>query len=43
MKGNDIKTLTTLLPDPVGVVYNQNNNNKKHEGKCQKNTNNAFT
>ena len=29
MKDNDDKTQTMLLPDPVGVVYNKNNNNKQ--------------
>ena len=35
MKDHDDKTQTMLLPDPVGVVYNENTNNNKdkHEGK----------
>ena len=29
MKDHDDKTQTMLLPDPVGVFYNKNNNNKQ--------------
>ena len=33
MRDNDIKTLTMLIPDPIGVVYNHNNNTNIHEGR----------
>ena len=29
MKDHDDKTQTMLLPDPIGVVYNKNNNKKQ--------------
>ena len=42
-KGDDIKILTMLIPHPVGVVYNQNNNNKQTNKQTLKNTYSGLT
>ena len=46
MKDNAKKTTLTMLspPDPIGIVCDQNNNNKQaNKRMLKKNTNSAFT